>query len=88
MTEYEVDPIVWFGEREIPFTPRHFVIANHPLTFESKKWILSNLRGRFSIVSINSVSEDNNIGIPVVNIMGKPAFEDPKEALLYELTWS
>jgi hypothetical protein len=88
VSEYIVDPMVWFSVRELAFTPRHFVVANQSLTIESRRWILSNLTGRFSIVSPSNIWDDDGTGISVIDVMGKPAFEDPKEALLYELTWS
>lgn len=84
MTEYEVNPIIWFTEREVTYPPIHFVSAVTPLTAESKQWVLDNLLGRFSITPINIfdlilLTEDN---------IGSISFEDPKEATLYELKWS
>lgn len=79
-----LDPNSWFNERELDFTPCHFVVSNTKITRESKLWILENLRGRFSIttrperINLSVLSQD----IPC------PAFEDPKEAVIYELTWS
>lgn len=86
MTEYEIDPITWFSDREIKYTPRHFVVSSTPLTPESKIWILSTLRGRFSVV--HWVNDDQKSNLVIDSLHGRPAFEDPKEAMLYELTWS
>ena len=80
---YSVNPLQWYSKRELEFTPSHFVIASKPLSAESKKWILHTLHGRFSTVT----DYDDINGFAVMNVLGKPAFEDPKEALIYELTW-
>ena len=84
MTEYQIDPTSWFSERELKYTPKHFVISTTHLTVESKVWILNKLKGRFSVTFV----EDNFDDFLVFHTMGNPAFEDPKEAILYELTWS
>jgi hypothetical protein len=71
----------WNKAREINYCPKHFVAATTTLTEESKLWVLERLHGRYYISLQNnrrSVFETN------VTIY----FEDPKEAVLYELTWS
>ena len=79
MNEYSVDPLSWFTNREMQYTPKHFTVTSHPLTVESKQWVLDTLTGGFSIVyhSPTSIIPNGNI-----------AFEDPKEAIFYELRWS
>ncbi len=84
MTEYSIDPITWFGERKMLFTPSHFTISNTPLTPESNQWLLNNLTGRYSIVNTTSDID----GFLLMQSFGNPAFEDPREAVIYELTWS
>ena len=84
MTEYQIDPIGWFSERELKHTPKHFIVSNTPLTTEGKTWILNKLKGRFTITHAENDFDD----FILFNLMGNPAFEDPKEAILYELTWS
>jgi hypothetical protein len=84
MTEYQIDPVSWFSERELKHTPKHFVVSKTHLTLESKVWILNKLKGRFSV----TYSEDSIDDLLVFHSMGNPAFEDPKEAIFYELTWS
>jgi len=66
----------WFMEREVKHVPAHFVRTKTPTTQESDEWIREKLIGRYGLVSSD--------------LFGKkfPAFEDPKEALFYELTWS
>ena len=82
MIEYQVDPIVWFAERELSYPPVHFVTVATPLTEESKQWVLDHLRGRFSVTS-NTTDFLFNI-----DSLGHISFEDPKEATIFELKWS
>jgi len=82
--EKNIDPVTWYSERELQFTPVHFVVTKTKLTNQSKLWIYNNLKGRFSIVQRNDQEEP----WLVLEFMGVPAFEDPKEAVLYELTWA
>lgn len=83
-----LDPTSWYSNRELEFTPLHFTVASTPITLESKLWILDKLRGRFSIISGSKVDDFASALILVNSVHGVPAFEDPKEASLYELTWS
>ena len=87
-----VNPLHWFGNRELEYTPKHFTIARTPLTEESKLWILNTLTGRFSVFHAEENIDDIFDSVITVftsaNIMGRPAFEDPTEAVFYELTWS
>ena len=81
-----LDPISWYGEvRYLPFTPLHFTLTTTPLTNDSKLWILNTLRGRFSICQPSNVEYDD---FDLILSEGVPAFEDPKEATMYELKWS
>jgi len=85
----ELNPLVWFGTRELLYTPKHFTVASTSLTPESKIWILNNLKGRFSCVNhTDDYSSDSGISLFVDSIYGRPAFEDPAEATMYELKWS
>jgi hypothetical protein len=81
MTDYDIDPYIWFGNRQLDFHPKHFVLSDTPLTLESKQWVLDNIKGRFCIIhSLQLFLLDYNLG----NI----AFENPKDAMFYELKWS
>jgi len=84
MTEFQIDPTSWFSERELKYTPKHFIVSNTPLTNERKIWILNKLKGRFSVTFTEDAMDD----FLIFHSMGNPAFEDPKEAIFYELTWS
>jgi len=66
----------WFTIREMQVSPKHFTKTNTPLTRESKIWILEKLHGRFSTVVMDKS-----------DILKCPSFEDPREAVFYELTW-
>ena len=85
MIEFQLDPITWFSERELTHTPKHFVVTSKPCTPESKQWVLDKLTGRFS-VSPHNTNEDNSL--LTLFTIGHLAFEDPHEALFYELKWS
>ena len=81
MTDYKIDPYVWFSKREVDFYPKHFVLATTPLTSESKQWVLDNLKGRYCIVQTDQI-------FLVPYYLGNIAFEDPADATFYELKWS
>ena len=70
--------MTWFAERQLDYCPVHFKKASTPIDDEKLIWIFENLSGRFFY------SEDNNLFILAEYIY----FEDPKELVLYELTWS
>jgi hypothetical protein len=74
-----LDPITWFTYRRLEFKPTHFVLAKTPVTAKSIAWIATTLNGRYSLVTM--MDED-------YQKFQVPAFEDPGEAVLYELTWS
>jgi hypothetical protein len=77
----EVDPILWFSTRETKFAPPHFVVAQTKLTIESLHWVRNNIRGRFSVLG-------DPADLLFGNDLGSVAFEDPKDAMIYELKWS
>lgn len=79
MTETELDPHTWFGQRELSFCPNHFVICTTPLTTEAHYWVITNLRGRYALLQTPSLLQTQRTQI---------AFESSKEAMFYELTWS
>jgi hypothetical protein len=83
MIEYQLDPLTWFRNRELKHTPKHFTVTKHEFTAESKQWVLDKFSGRFSIVHIH---EDDSLFSMLSE--GYLAFEDPQEALFYELKWS
>ena len=70
----------WFSQRELDYCPKHFIRASTQITEQSKLWVLEKLSGRFyissSVISMFSDSE------------GTIYFEDPQEAVFYEIAWS
>lgn len=72
----DINLYTWFSNRELEYVPEHFVLSSTPLTPEAKEWIKEKLVGRFAIK-----------GDIFANLKRTPAFEDPKEAVFYELTW-
>lgn len=68
----------WFSERELQMVPPHFTVASTSLTDSARVWILEKLHGRFAVIH----SRFSSGGGPY-----EVAFEDPKEAMMYELTW-
>jgi hypothetical protein len=62
-------------ERKVTPCPNHFTKTSTPLTDESKLWIYERLAGRFSFDTSTFFADAN------------PLFEDPKEAMMYELAW-
>ena len=83
MIEYQLDPITWFSERELHYTPKHFIVTSHHCTAESKQWVLDKLSGRFSVTY-------PTISTSIIELITPSciAFEDPQEAVFYELRWS
>jgi hypothetical protein len=77
-----INPIKWFLKREMEFSPPHFVKTSTPTNSESILWIISTLSGRYcisqNIDNTQMFIESSNIAF----------FEDPAEAMMYELRWS
>lgn len=73
-----INLMTWFAERQLDHCPVHFKKASTPIDDKKIYWILENLSGRFYI----EVDRD------LFNIDDSVYFEDPKELVLYELTWS
>ena len=83
MIDYKLDPITWFTDRELNYTPKHFIVTSHPCTPDSKQWVLDKLSGRFSVTY--PIVSSNILEILTPSCI---AFEDPQEAVFYELKWS
>jgi hypothetical protein len=75
----------WFMQRELENTPWHFTKATTPITIEAQEWILDKLSGRFSLYTTIDKNTARDYGF---EIRQYPAFEDPIELTLYELTWA
>lgn len=86
MIDYKINPIDWYSDRKLTYTPKHFSISTTPLTTESELWIRSTLMGRYSVTTGTTSNDDDTAFLFDFN--SYPAFEDPKEAMIYELKWS
>lgn len=71
----DINFYTWFVDRNVNPCPDHFVKSKTELTPESRAWIYDKLTGRFNIGQSGFLA-----GLC-------PSFEDPKEAMMYELTW-
>tara|TARA_R110000796_G_scaffold146923_1_gene263656 strand:- start:187 stop:435 length:249 start_codon:yes stop_codon:yes gene_type:complete len=78
----EVNLTTWFSERNVhTHCPEHFIVTRTRLTPETLNWVTEKTHGRYSIVKNSSVPTAYN----AFNVI---AFEDKKDAVLYELIWS
>lgn len=76
----ELNLHTWFINRELQHCPPHFVRTHTIINKNSMMWIKESLVGRFTLIPpVDGEYEFNDY---------VPAFEDPAEAILYELTWS
>ncbi len=78
----EFNPQLWYGERNLTYVPRHFIKAPTTITTESELWVITSLQGRYAII------DDIDFINLVMNSNKTIYFEDPKEAMMYELRWS
>lgn len=81
LCDVELKPEVWFIERKLAHRPPHFVSATTPINKESAQWIAHSLVGRYALESDCKI---DNFFVELV----MPSFEDPAEAVMYELKWS
>jgi hypothetical protein len=79
----ELSPLAWFGDRELEFKPPHFVKTSTPWTSENYIWVMSKLAGRFCLLDSPADAEHS---IFILNRYFY--FEDPKDAMLFELRWA
>jgi len=81
-----VNPLAWYATRQLSSAPPHFIKCATPVTEKSLLWILTKLIGRY-------YTEDDSDGDGAdyhlfVTTTQRVSFEDPAEAMLYELRWS
>lgn len=76
----ELNIVTWYTERELFYCPVHFVKAHTKLTDESLAWIHEKLYSRFHVGRSGDAREGQ--------VFEYPYFEDPQEAIFYELVWS
>lgn len=86
--QHNLDLTTWFSDRELNYKPKHFIQTKTLASLESKKWILNKLQGRFTIIPAQYFHIQEDYDVSFIDKYGYPAFENPNEAILYELTWS
>lgn len=84
----EINPLIWFGKREVSPTPKHFIKAPTPLSPTSKLWVMTKIKGRYSISHYYNDNEENFLSLLPDTSKEYIFFEDPKEVMLYELRWA
>jgi len=83
----ELDYNTWFTQRLLNAKPMHFVKANAPVTHKSMIWIYENLNGRFYVENTASVESYSDL-FSRTHRTPTVSFEDPGEAMFYDLRWS
>jgi hypothetical protein len=80
-----VNPMLWYGERQLEHVPPHFTKAPTALTDDALFWVMTKCQGRYATVNIDE--NDNDI-MSIFILTQNIYFEDPAEAMMYELRWS
>ncbi len=80
----ELNTSTWYTERELSYCPNHFVKSSTPVSRDRYLWVQEKLCGRYYVAknltkSLEAVLSDSNDFL---------FFEDPQEAVFYELVWS
>lgn len=83
--EYKIQIEQILENRFLEFKPIHFVETNTPLDNKSLEWIVTKLKGRYCTYYKNKTEDSFTYRFDTTLY---PAFEDPAEAVLYELRWS
>lgn len=79
-----INPIAWFGDRELETVPPHFVKSTTSISTQSLTWVRNKLLGRYSLSSrLAPVLPSSFIDLDTYIY-----FEDPKELVIFELRWS
>lgn len=77
-----VNVLAWYATRKLSVSPPHFVKCSTPLSEKSLLWVMTKLQGRYSL---SDIAEDDDF---VFTTTQDISFEDPAEAMIYELRWS
>jgi len=80
-----MNPVLWFANRRLDKVPPHFTKCTTPINDDIEFWILTKTYGRYSIILETDHATEN---IFISTDAQLVYFEDPKEAVLYELRWS
>lgn len=82
----ELDINIFFFQRQMGYCPIHFVHSKLPITPVRYKWILNNTKGRFFVAGYGAPWHASMSDM--AKFSGTPAFEDPKDLLMFELSMS
>ena len=80
----EINPIAWFGDRELDFVPRHFHRSTTPMNLQNLVWVRNKLTGRYSV----SAKLSSQIPNSPDDLNSYIFFEDQKELVIFELRWA
>lgn len=80
-----VNVLAWYSTRKLSVSPPHFVKCSTPITVKSALWVTAKLQGRYSVEDSDDDDDDDSF---LFNTATYISFEDPAEAMLYELRWS
>ena len=80
----EINPIAWFGVRELDFVPRHFHRSMTPMNLQNLVWVRNKLTGRYSV----SAKLSSQIPNSPDDLNSYIFFEDQKELVIFELRWA
>jgi len=82
----KVNLVSLISERKLEFVPKHFTNTSIKVDDDTMIWVYENTIGRFAVFEKESDFDD------MFSLMDDKrftfAFEDPKEAVICELTWS
>ena len=80
---HDINPLVWYSNLEIDTIPPHFVKSSTSVTEDNYFWVKTKITGRYTIsaVPINDVDM-------IFDLRPYVFFENPSDAMLYELRWS
>lgn len=79
-----INLMTWFSERQIDYLPKHFVATKTNWDEKKELWILEKCTGRYYVGNAESSEFLTSLFYDDKTVY----FEDPQEAVLYELTWS
>lgn len=82
----QLNMYTWVSQRELFYCPKHFLVVDVLITYESKQWILEKLTGRFCLVEFPNYTA-TKIHDDMLQFGYFPAFENPTEATYFQLMW-
>ncbi|MFY8212810.1 MAG: hypothetical protein ACOVLB_09110 [Candidatus Nanopelagicus sp.] len=81
----KIDPLLWYGTRELSVVPPHFIKCPTTVNPDSKYWIQNNASGRYVFAKLPTNHQSQYI-IEAADF--SVYFENNQDAVMYELFWS